>query len=243
MNAPAADPRLVFDHCTFGRPALRLSISAWCLAAAIVVFVACPDSGQAEIVSFQSTGMIGSAVGSDWVGNTPFTAIFSYDTSTAPFYNSYDSMTYYFNTVQSFSMAIGSHTFGLKSGLNNSIRIGNDLFSGVLDRFIVDAPLEGSAAAGYEVTGIQLDLYGDPSTWAGTSLPTDAALLQSLADNQGGRTTNVRLFVYPQAGGSAETAYGYLTTVASVPEPSACAMAFAGLACKGYSMFRRRRAR
>ena len=31
--------------------------------------------------------------------------------------------------------------------------------------------------------------------------------------------------------------------VASVPEPSTCAMALAGLACGGYSMFRRRRAR
>ena len=28
-----------------------------------------------------------------------------------------------------------------------------------------------------------------------------------------------------------------------VPEPSTCAMAYAGLACGGYSMFRRRRAR
>jgi hypothetical protein len=32
-------------------------------------------------------------------------------------------------------------------------------------------------------------------------------------------------------------------TVTAVPEPSTCGMAFAGLACGGYSMIRRRRAR
>ena len=41
---------------------------------------------------------------------------------------------------------------------------------------------------------------------------------------------------------SAETVYvGF--RLAAVPEPSTYAMAFAGLACGGYSLFRRRRAR
>jgi hypothetical protein len=30
-------------------------------------------------------------------------------------------------------------------------------------------------------------------------------------------------------------------TIAAVPEPSTCAMALAGLACGGYTMFRRRK--
>ena len=36
---------------------------------------------------------------------------------------------------------------------------------------------------------------------------------------------------------------GGLSVGVAVPEPSACAMALAGLACGGYSLFRRRRAR
>jgi hypothetical protein len=39
--------------------------------------------------------------------------------------------------------------------------------------------------------------------------------------------------------------YGYqiATTAIPLPEPSTCVMALAGLACGGYTMFRRRRAR
>ena len=40
-----------------------------------------------------------------------------------------------------------------------------------------------------------------------------------------------------------DATYGYQFATVAVPEPSTCAMALAGLACGGYSLFRRRRAR
>jgi len=85
--------------------------------------------------------------------------------------------------------------------------------------------------------GVQTNQTGSARNWSTFNNLFDFAT--SYAD-----TATFNGTAWTTAGGSSTNAMGMeiLGTVA-VPEPSTCVMALAGLACGGYSLFRRRRAR
>ena len=79
---------------------------------------------------------------------------------------------------------------------------------------------------------------------AGAASPADAEIIWTNYTTGSGLANDVVRGVY--ATGStvyAATSGGLSVGVVAVPEPSTYAMALAGLACGGYSLFRRRRAR
>jgi sulfatase modifying factor 1 len=86
------------------------------------------------------------------------------------------------------------------------------------------------------------DMSGNVQEW--NDLTGSAGGLRGL---RGGFWSNTafRLSVYYRSTENSlrETDYDGFRLAAPVPEPSTCAMALAGLACGGYSLFRRRRAR
>jgi len=88
--------------------------------------------------------------------------------------------------------------------------------------------LEGDGSLSYDPIGVLgLGLHTDlqsPFSGSGDQIPSN------------GYITNVGLFVV-----SDSTDQGATFTVSAVPEPSTYAMALAGLACGGFSMWRRRK--
>jgi autotransporter-associated beta strand protein len=79
--------------------------------------------------------------------------------------------------------------------------------------------------------------------FSGGSYAEGTAVLQLFA-NTGGRSGNfLAVNATGLAAGQSATFNPLTGFITVVPEPSTCAMALAGLACGGYSMFRRRRAR
>ena len=106
----------------------------------------------------------------------------------------------------------------------------------------------------------------DPTTWTGsvalapsteywitfTSVNSSAVNVWSNFSSDGIGVTNTQALYGNTANPASGITYGSSTggngtynmeMQVAVPEPSTCAMALAGLACGGYSMFRRRRAR
>jgi hypothetical protein len=79
--------------------------------------------------------------------------------------------------------------------------------------------------------------------FSGGSYANATDVLQIFA-NTGGRSGNFSAVnATGLAAGQSATFNPVTGTITVVPEPSTCAMALAGLACGGYSLFRRRRAR
>ena len=98
---------------------------------------------------------------------------------------------------------------------------------------------------GTTYTVLQSGGGGAPGTWSTTSynaLYTNTFALPSSVENQ---TSLYIRFLNTTGSVSASSGSNRIdnVSVTAVPEPSTCALLFAGLACGGYSMLRRRRAR
>jgi len=202
--------------------AASLAMTAVCLATSLA---------YAEMVSLQISGTVGQGPPGTWPEDSPFTASYMFDTSTAPYFNDFDSQTYYIGAVKSFLFSVGSFNLGGNTG---TIRVRD----GLSDFYRVELSFNAATLpAGYEWGGLSLQYSGPSNILSSTALPTDAAALQLLLDASRNGTT-----VYPSlgSGGTGYPAYGYSSTITAVPEPSTYTMAVAGLACGGYSMWRRR---
>ena len=121
--------------------------------------------------------------------------------------------------------------------------------------------LASHAFADSTVTSGSSEVYTfDPTTWTGsvslaptteywitfTSVTPSAVSVGGNYSSDGFGVTNTQSLygniANPTYGSSTNGTYNVEIQVA-VPEPSTCVMALAGLACGGYTMFRRRRAR
>ena len=134
--------------------------------------------------------------------------------------------------MKSFLFSVGSFNLGGNTG---TIRVRD----GLSDFYRVELSFNAATLpAGYEWGGLSLQYSGPPNILSSTALPTDAAALQLLLYASRNGTT-----VYPSlgSGGTGYPPLGYSSTITAVPEPSTYTMAVAGLACGGYSMFRRRK--
>jgi formylglycine-generating enzyme required for sulfatase activity len=200
-----------------------LALAAACLAT---------SPAYAEMVGLQISGTVGQGPPGTWPQDSPFTASYMFDTSTAPYFNDFDSQTYYIGAVKSFLFSVGSFNLGGNTG---TIRVRD----GLSDFYRVELSFNAATLpAGYEWGGLSLSYSGPSNILSSTALPTDAAALQLFLDASRYGTT-----VYPSlgSGGTGYPAYGYSSTITAVPEPATYAMALAGIACGGYSMWRRLR--
>jgi hypothetical protein len=106
--------------------------------------------------------------------------------------------------------------------------------------------IDGSTfTTGTTYTVLQSGGGGAPGTWSTTtynSLYSSTFALPSSVENQ---TSLYIRFLNTTGSVSASSGSNRIdnVSVTAVPEPSTCASLLAGLACGGYSLFRRRRAR
>jgi hypothetical protein len=90
----------------------------------------------------------------------------------------------------------------------------------------------------------QFQFFGVTNPFSFTSMTVDSTI-----DGTGSnvtlnrQTTNMQAAAMPYSGPSTAPYASLISVPTAVPEPSTYAMALAGLACGGYSMFRRRRVR
>ena len=112
--------------------------------------------------------------------------------------------------------------------------------------FSLQTSIDGSTfTTGTTYTVLQSGGGGAPGTWSTTtynSLYSSTFALPSSVENQ---TSLYIRFLNTTGSVSASSGSNRIdnVSVTAVPEPSTCALLFAGLACGGYSLFRRRRTR
>ena len=97
-----------------------------------------------------------------------------------------------------------------------------------------------ASVLGYSVPRSYTVSYNGGSV-SGTLVPASSTYLYAFKDIVNSTGAGEIVVTYQNLTGDGPTVSGLV--VSTVPEPSTCAMALAGLACGGYSMFRRRRAR
>jgi hypothetical protein len=191
------------------------------------------SGAEGEILSFQVSGsMTTDSSSGGWSAGDPFTATYSFDNLAMGVYDSNIPATTYGTSVKSFVFDVAGKTYSMASNANGSISVGNDGFLGS-DRYIVTGNTiqHPALADGLTVSFIQFDLID----WTGMalaneSLVTSAAVLQGFGSKQG----RFRLSNNDQP-------FFNISSITAVPEPSTWLMGLAGIACGGFSIWRRLR--
>jgi hypothetical protein len=110
---------------------------------------------------------------------------------------------------------------------------------------VTGSSLSGTASVWNVSLSSTLSLAASTRYWVGLATSNGASMQWWYASTNAGPGVAAEYFSN-STGNFANTAIGpyqMKVTVTAVPEPAACGMALAGLACGGYSMFRRRRTR
>jgi sugar lactone lactonase YvrE len=191
------------------------------------------SGAEGEILSFRVSGsMTTDSSSGGWSAGDPFTATYSFDNLAMGVYDSNIPATFYGASVKSFVFDVAGKNYSMASNANGSISVGNDGFAGS-DRYIVtgDTIQHPALADGLTVSFIQFDLID----WTGMalaneSLVTSAAVLQGFSSKSG----RFRLSNNDQP-------FFNISSITAVPEPSTWLMGLAGIACGGFSMWRRRK--
>jgi len=206
------------------------------LAAGLASFA---GTAEAAIVSLGAPFTVGANYGRKYL-NFDGTSLTGSDSRGS---NSVTMMDIYSNLT--FTDTITNSNYAYNAGTNKPLRFSyGDVVSAANTDFTYgynQPSTPSTSGLTYFVVGFynNVDVTSFPNTSPNNAFIAGSNLAWLAVSRSGGDITVEAAGVNTVAGGS--IAVGEY--VAPVPEPSTCAMALAGLACGGYSLFRRRRSR